>query len=92
MGVRKNVKFLSATEREDFVKACVLMKADIINSAAPAAVQYSKWDEYVAVHRMIQSGIAPGGINVNFGHGGNGSFSFLSWHRYFQFEKDLQNS
>lgn len=93
MRVRKNVKFLSASEREDFVKACVLMKADIVNPGAPAEDQYGKWDEYVAVHRMIQSGIAPGEINVNFGHGGNGSFSFLSWHRYFlfEFEKQLQS-
>ncbi|MCB0648182.1 MAG: tyrosinase family protein [Saprospiraceae bacterium] len=93
MGIRKNVKFLTAAEREDFVKACVLMKADIVNPGAPAVDQYSKWDEYVAVHRMIQSGIAPGGVSVNFGHGGSGSFSFLSWHRYFLylFEKDLQS-
>jgi hypothetical protein len=26
MGVRKNAKFLSQPEREDFVKACVMMK------------------------------------------------------------------
>jgi hypothetical protein len=26
MGVRKNAKFLTAAEREAFVKACVLMK------------------------------------------------------------------
>jgi hypothetical protein len=29
MEVRKNAKFLTPTEREDFVRACVLMKADI---------------------------------------------------------------
>ncbi|GAA4454164.1 hypothetical protein GCM10023189_20290 [Nibrella saemangeumensis] len=68
------------------------MKSDIVNPAAPASAQYSKWDEYVAIHLMIQAGVAPGGTAVNFGHGGNGSFSFLSWHRYFlyDFEKALQ--
>lgn len=93
MGVRKNAKFLSAPEKEDFVKACVLMKADIVNPGALVAAQYSKWDQYVAIHWMIQAGIAPGGVSVNFGHGGPGSFSFLSWHRYFlyQFEQDLQS-
>jgi hypothetical protein len=93
MGVRKNAKFLSATEKENFVKACVLMKAQIVNPAAPAAQQYSKWDEYVAIHWMIQDAFAPGDSSVNFGHGGSGSYSFLSWHRYFlyQFEKDLQS-
>ncbi len=90
MGVRRNAKFMSPTEVESFVKACVLMKNDIVNPGA--AVEYSKWDEYVAIHMMIQAGIAPGGIPVNFGHGGLGSYSFLSWHRYFlyQFEQDLQ--
>jgi Common central domain of tyrosinase len=92
MGVRKNAKFLSPAEKENFVKACVLMKAQIVNTGAPAAQQYSKWDEYVAIHWMIQDAFAPGDSFVNFGHGGNGSYSFLSWHRYFlfQFEKDLQ--
>jgi hypothetical protein len=77
MGVRKNAKFLSAAEKENFVKACVLMKAQIVNPAAPAAQQYSKWDEYVAIHWMIQDAFAPGDSSVNFGHGGNGSYRRL---------------
>lgn len=93
MGVRKNVKFLSSTEREDFVKACVLMKAEIVNPGAPPAQHYSRWDEYNAIHQMIQAAFAPGAASVNFGHGGSGAFSFLSWHRYFlvQFESQLQS-
>jgi hypothetical protein len=93
LGVRKNAKFLTPTEREDFVKACVLMKADIVNPAAPASQRYSRWDEYIAIHWMIQDAFAPGTSSVNFGHGGSGSYSFLSWHRYFlyQFEKQLQS-
>lgn len=93
MGVRKNAKFLSATEIEDFVRACVMMKADIVNSSAPAAQQYGRWDEYVALHRMIQNAFAPGSDDVNFGHGGTGAYSFFSWHRYFifRFEKELQS-
>lgn len=92
MGIRKNAKFLTATERENFVRACVLLKADIINPAAPASQQYSKWDEYVAIHQEIQDAFAPGSTSVNFGHGGNGAYSFLSWHRFFlfRFELDLQ--
>jgi Common central domain of tyrosinase len=92
MGIRKNAKFLTPTEREDFVKACVFMKADIVNPAAPAEERYSRWDEYVAIHWMIQDAFAPGDTFVNFGHGGLGSYSFLSWHRYFlfQFERVLQ--
>jgi hypothetical protein len=93
MGIRKNAKFLTATERENFVRACVMMKADIVNPAAPPASQYGRWDEYNAIHRMIQSAFAPGAPNVNFGHGGNGAYGFLSWHRYFlyQLEQQLQS-
>jgi hypothetical protein len=93
MGIRKNAKFLTAAEKENFVHACVLMKADIINPASPAAQQYSRWDQYVAIHWMIQQAVAPGGVATNFGHGGSGAYSFLSWHRYFlyQFEQQLQS-
>jgi hypothetical protein len=93
MAIRKNAKFLNATERENFVRACVLLKADIVNPAAPAAQQYSKWDQYVAIHQEIQNAFAPGSPSVNFGHGGSGAYSFLSWHRYFlyRFELDLQS-
>jgi hypothetical protein len=37
MGIRKNAKFLTSTERENFVRACVMLKADIVNPAAPAS-------------------------------------------------------
>ncbi len=90
MGIRKNAKFLTATEIEDFVRACVLMKADIVNPGAPAGDQYSRWDEYVAIHQMIQNAFAPGAASVNFGHGGNLAFSFLSWHRYFLYRLELE--
>lgn len=91
MGVRKNAKFLSAAEKENYVRACVLMKADIVNPAAAAADQYSRWDEYVAIHAKIQNANAPGGFtNVNFGHGGVGAYGFLSWHRYFLYRFELQ--
>jgi hypothetical protein len=93
MGIRKNAKFLTASEKENFVRACVLLKADIVNPGAPATQQYSRWDQYVAIHWMIQQGFAPGSPSVNFGHGGSGAYSFFSWHRYFlfRFELDLQS-
>src|SRR5262245_57171270 len=95
MGIRKNAKHLTAAEVENFVKACVLMKADIVNPAALPANHYSRWDESVAVHRRIQTAFAPGALSVNFGHGGisAGAYSLFSWHRYylFDFEKKLQS-
>ena len=60
MGIRKNAKFLTPAEKESFVRACVLLKADIVNPAAPAAQQYSKWDQYVAIHGMIQEAFCAG--------------------------------
>ncbi len=90
MGVRRNAKYLSAPEIEDFVRACVLMKADIVNPAAPPAQRYGRWDEFVAVHRMIQNAFAPGSPGVNFGHGGTGAFSFFSWHRYFLYRLEVE--
>ena len=93
MPVRKNAKFLSAAERENFVKACVLMKADIVNPGAPAVQQYSVWDQNVAIHNEIQNAFAPGAPTVNFGHGGSGAYAFFSWHRFFlsEVEKQLQS-
>jgi hypothetical protein len=92
MGIRKNAKLLTSLERENFVKACVMMKADIVNPGAAAAAQYSRWDENVAIHLMIQLAFAPGATSVNFGHGSGSSYAFLSWHRYFlyQIEQQLQ--
>jgi Common central domain of tyrosinase len=83
MSVRKNAKFLNTIEREALVRAFVTMKADIVNPAAAPADQYSRWDQYVAIHRMIQNANMPGSTNVNFGHGGTGAYGFLPWHRYF---------
>ena len=90
MGVRKNAKFLTPAEREAFVQACVLMKADIVNPGAAPADQYSRWDEDVAIHRFIQNANTPANNNVNFGHGGLGAYGFLSWHRYFLYRLEQQ--
>lgn len=90
MTVRKNAKFLTAPERETLVRAFVLMKADIVNPGAPPADQYSRWEEYVAIHRMIQSANSPANSNVNFGHGGAGAYGFFSWHRYFLLRMEEQ--
>lgn len=93
MNVRKNAKFLDATERENLVRAFVFMKADIVNPGASPADRYSRWDELVAIHRMIQSANAPGAaFPVNFGHGGSGAYGFFPWHRYFLYllEQRLQ--
>jgi hypothetical protein len=42
------------------------MKADIINPGAPKSERYSIWDEYVAIHWMIQQAFAPTAASVKF--------------------------
>ena len=93
MTVRKNAKFLTPTERENLARAFVMMRADIVNPGAPPADRYSRWEQYVAIHRMIQNANAPGVADpVNFGHGGSGAYGFFPWHRYFLYllEQQLQ--
>ena len=92
MGIRKNAKFLTPSERASLVQALVMMKADIVNPGAPPADRYSRWDQYVAIHRLIQNANTPSASNVNFGHGGSGAYGFGPWHRYFLYllEQQLQ--
>jgi len=59
-GEEKNAKYRSDIEKENFFKACVLVKADIVNPSAPLDGRYSLWVEFVAVHRMTQNANAPG--------------------------------
>jgi hypothetical protein len=61
--------FLTA-EREDFVNACVLLKAEIVNPGAPLADQYSWWDELTGLHPMIRYGFSPLGLGITFVTGG----------------------
>ncbi|HJW46869.1 MAG TPA: tyrosinase family protein [Lysobacter sp.] len=91
MGIRKNAKLLTATEKADLVRAFVMMKADPVPGRP-----YNWFDAFALIHRYIQNVTAPdvpgtstAGI-VNFGHGGA---AFGPWHRYFllRFEQKLQS-
>jgi len=91
MPVRKNAKYLTASERQNLVRAFVMMKADPVPGRP-----YNWFDGYALIHRYIQSVTAPavpGGSpaagNVNFGHG---AAAFGPWHRYFllRLEQRLQ--
>jgi hypothetical protein len=75
MGIRKNAKFLTAAEREDFVKACVLLKAEIVNPAeayvaslqqAAARLPRSQRDDLVAeLTGHVDAGIAAAGSEAD---------------------------
>ncbi len=90
MGIRKNAAHLTVTERDNFLRAVLMLKNTIANPAAPAAQQISIFDQFVAVHLYTLSINVPGGgAPINMGHSES---AFSPWHRYYliQFEQALQ--
>jgi Common central domain of tyrosinase len=92
MSVRKNAKYLTATEKENLVRAFVMMKADPVPGRP-----YNWFDGFALIHRYIQNVAAPdipgpstASASVNFGHT---NAAFGPWHRYFllRFEQKLQS-
>lgn len=84
--VRKNAATMPAAEFENFIKACVLLK----NQLVPGRT-FSVYDQWVAVHGCIMGVRSPGsGSFQNMGHQNIG---FLPWHREYlrRFEKALQS-
>ena len=91
MATRKNANALTATEKEELVRAFVMMKADPVPGRP-----YNWFDAFALIHRYIQNvnapavpGGSPAKDSVNFGHHGA---AFTPWHRYFlyRFERQLQ--
>ena len=91
MATRKNANALTAAEKEDLVRAFVMMKADPVPGRP-----YNWFDAFALIHRYIQNvnapavpGGSPAKTGVNFGHHGA---AFAPWHRYFlyRFERQLQ--
>ncbi|MEP7108022.1 MAG: tyrosinase family protein [Ferruginibacter sp.] len=90
MGIRKNAAHLTATERDNFLRAVLTLKNTIANPAAPVAQRISIYDQFAAVHLYATSVNVPaGGAPINMGHQNSG---FCPWHRYYilQFEQALQ--
>lgn len=92
MGVRRNAKYLTPAEKENLVRAFVMMKADPVPGRP-----YNWFDGFALTHRYIQNATAPNvagpstaAASINFGHG---NAAFLPWHRYFllRFEQRLQS-
>jgi tyrosinase len=83
---RKNALTMPAAEFENFLKACVLLKAQIVPGAT-----FSVYDQWVAIHGSIMGVKTPGSaMFVNLGHQNIG---FLAWHREYvrRFELALQS-
>ena len=78
MATRKNANALTATEKEELVRAFVMMKADPVPGRP-----YNWFDAFALIHRYIQNvnapavaGGSPATNNVNFGHNGA---AFTPW-------------
>ncbi len=91
MGIRKNILYMPSTERDLFFEALLKMKANIVNPMAPAADQYSVYDQFASLHwAVFDVSLNQNGPFLNAGHQGP---AFLSWHREYlrRFEIALQN-
>src|ERR1051325_2352538 len=66
-------------ERDLFFEALLKMKANIVNPLAPAADQYSVYDQFASLHwAVFNVSLNQNGPFLNAGHQGP---AFLSWHR-----------
>ena len=89
MAIRKSATRLTPTERDNFLRAVIVLKDTIANPGDPAAKRISIYDQFVAIHL--------GAINITFGstaglNMGHQNSAFCPWHRYYLylFEKALQ--
>jgi hypothetical protein len=81
VSIRKNALYLTATERDNFLRAVLTLKNTIANMGDPVPQQISIWDQFVALHLYVFSINVPVGFSpVNIGHQNAG---FGPWHRYF---------
>ncbi len=89
MSIRKNAARLTATERDNFLRAVLTLKNTIANPAAPVAQQISIYDQFVALHLYTLSINVPANGVSNMGHQNS---AFGPWHRYYllRFEQALQ--
>lgn len=82
--MRKSVFHLTTTERDNFLRAVLLLKNAMVSPTI------SRYDQFIAIHRYILNVNPPGPAdNIDYGHG---NAAFTAWHRYFilKFEQALQ--
>lgn len=89
--IRKSIRALTSTERDDFLRAALTLKNTIANPGDPPNQQISVYDQFVGIHLGVLAVRSPGsgGTPVNTGHQGAG---FGPWHREYlrRFELALQ--
>ncbi len=89
MTERKSATTMNGNEWENFAKALVLMKADILNPNQPEIDHISAYDLLDAIHVAIRRVRTPDGRSTNMGHFSAG---FCPWHRNFllNLESEMQ--
>jgi tyrosinase len=94
LGIRKNVRNLNTSEKNNFVNAVITLKStpSILH---PSDTTKSRYDDYAEIHHhaMMAMSMTDPSVDPNWypGWAHNGP-AFFPWHRQllFQFEKDLQ--
>lgn len=86
LDVRKNAATMPAAEFENYLKACVLLKSQLV-----AGQSFSLYDQWVAIHGCIMGVKSPGA--ATFQNMGHQNIAFLPWHREYlrRFELALQS-
>lgn len=86
LDVRKNAATMPAAEFENFMKACVLLKSQLVTGQT-----FSVYDQWVAIHGCIMGVKTPG--STMFQNMGHQNIAFLPWHREYlrRFELALQS-
>jgi len=89
MIIRKSATTMDDNDWNNFAKALVLMKAEILNPTANRDDQINVYDLFDAIHVGIRRVRTPNGGTTNMGHRTAG---FCPWHREFilRFEKEMQ--
>src|SRR5438094_3880367 len=81
MNCRRNLKSLTTTEKQDFIRAVLAMKRN------------GKYDKYVVWHSQAMNKATPPNDSPNHRNAAHRGPAFFPWHREFirRFELDLQS-
>lgn len=78
MGIRKNIRNLTATEKQNLIQAIKAVKASGV------------YDQYVNWHNAAASRPTPSTVNPNYRNAAHRGPVFHPWHRYYLYRFELQ--